>query len=48
MHGCHAIPTGRMTEICTLGLGVDAAGGFLVRSETDTAVLMKKPGSLTA
>ena len=23
MHGCHAIPTGRMTEICTLGLGVD-------------------------
>jgi hypothetical protein len=34
-------PPGWMTEICTSGLGVDAAGVFLVRSMTDAAVLMK-------
>jgi hypothetical protein len=30
-----------MMEICTLGCVVDAAGVFLVSSETDAAVLMK-------
>jgi hypothetical protein len=34
-------PPGWMTEMCTSGLGVDAARVFLVRSVTDAAVLMK-------
>ncbi len=38
--GMQSLPVWMM-EICTLGCVVDAAGVFLVSSETDAAVLMK-------